>query len=117
MRDSTTDCIYLAGAATRQESANRVSPPGVWAMSSIVWSNPIAVKETVCVPSFRSVIGSTLGTAPVRTVDALRVAHYTMPFPDQGPEKIARRGILSRSAVTTPACSLVLLLPVNTTLN
>ena len=50
-------------------------------------------------------------------VAALRAGHYNMPFPDQGPEKIARRGILSCSAVTTPACSLVLLLPVNTTLN
>jgi len=47
----------------------------------------------------------------------LRTAHYNVPFPDQGPEKIARRGILSCSAVTTPACSLVLLLPANTTLN
>jgi tetratricopeptide (TPR) repeat protein len=48
---------------------------------------------------------------------ALRSAHHNAPFPDAGPAKIARRGILSCSAVTAPACSLVLLLPVNTTLN
>jgi hypothetical protein len=46
---------------------------------------------------------------------ALRKAHYGMPFPDQGPEKIARRGILSCSEVTTPSCTFVLLLPANTT--
>jgi tetratricopeptide (TPR) repeat protein len=48
---------------------------------------------------------------------AVRTPRYNMPFPDSGPEKIVRRGILSCSAVTTPACSIVLLLPANTTLN
>ncbi len=46
--------------------------------------------------------------------DALRHAHYNTPFPDQGPEKIARRGVLSCSAYTTPHCQLVLYLPANT---
>ncbi|MGA3239765.1 MAG: tetratricopeptide repeat protein [Bryobacteraceae bacterium] len=46
---------------------------------------------------------------------ALGKLHYRMPFPDEGPEKIARRGILSCSQVTTPNCTFVLLLPANTT--
>lgn len=46
---------------------------------------------------------------------ALRKAQYNMPFPDQGPEKIARRGILSCSEDTKPNCSIVFLLPINTT--
>lgn len=46
---------------------------------------------------------------------ALRKAKYKMPFPDQGPEKIARRGILSCSQYTKPTCNLVFLLPANTT--
>jgi tetratricopeptide (TPR) repeat protein len=48
-------------------------------------------------------------------VTALRKATYNMPFPDQGPEKIVRRGILSCSEYTKPACTFVLLLPSNTT--
>ena len=37
------------------------------------------------------------------------------PFPDDGPEKIPRRGILSCFELTTPTCQMVLLLPANTT--
>lgn len=39
---------------------------------------------------------------------------YNLPFPDTGPERIARRGILSCSQYTTPKCNLVLFLPANT---
>jgi transglutaminase-like putative cysteine protease/tetratricopeptide (TPR) repeat protein len=46
---------------------------------------------------------------------ALRKGRYNMPFPDQGPEKILRRGILSCSQYTKPNCNLVFLLPANTT--
>lgn len=42
---------------------------------------------------------------------ALLKAHYRMPFPDNGPEKIARRGILSCSTYSTPSCEFVFLLP------
>jgi tetratricopeptide (TPR) repeat protein len=47
----------------------------------------------------------------------LAKAHYPMIFPDEGPEKIVRRGILSCSKYTTPSCTFVLLLPANTTTN
>jgi tetratricopeptide (TPR) repeat protein/transglutaminase-like putative cysteine protease len=47
--------------------------------------------------------------------DAIAKAKFDMPFPDIGPEKIARRGILSCSQYTTPNCQLVLLLPSSTT--
>jgi transglutaminase-like putative cysteine protease/tetratricopeptide (TPR) repeat protein len=49
-------------------------------------------------------------------LDTLKKQHYNMPFPDDGPEKIARRGILSCSEVTTPRCSFVFLLPENTSI-
>jgi hypothetical protein len=39
---------------------------------------------------------------------------YKFPFPDAGPERIARRGILSCSQYTTPKCNFVLFLPANT---
>ena len=47
--------------------------------------------------------------------DAIAKAKFDMPFPDSGPEKIARRGILSCSPSTTPSCQLMLVLPSNTT--
>jgi len=46
---------------------------------------------------------------------ALGKVDYKMSFPDDGPEKIARRGILSCSQVTTPSCTFVLFLAANTT--
>jgi tetratricopeptide (TPR) repeat protein len=39
---------------------------------------------------------------------------YKLPFPDEGPERIARRGILSCSQYTTPKCNFVLFLPQDT---
>jgi tetratricopeptide (TPR) repeat protein len=45
---------------------------------------------------------------------ALSKISYKLAFPDDGPERIIRRGILSCSQYTTPACNLVLLLPANT---
>ena len=45
---------------------------------------------------------------------SLRKAHYDTPFPDSGPEKIVRRGILSCSTYTSPSCQVVLLLPATT---
>jgi len=47
----------------------------------------------------------------------LRTARYNVLFPDQGTGKVVRRGILSCSEAATPACSMVLLLPGDTTLN
>jgi tetratricopeptide (TPR) repeat protein/transglutaminase-like putative cysteine protease len=46
-----------------------------------------------------------------KATDALLKAHYGVPFPDDGPEKIVRRGILSCSAYTTPRCQFVFLPP------
>jgi hypothetical protein len=46
---------------------------------------------------------------------ALRKIRYDMPFPDRGPEKIPRRGILSCSQYSKPNCMIVFLLPANTT--
>ncbi|MGA3043192.1 MAG: DUF3857 domain-containing protein [Bryobacteraceae bacterium] len=46
-----------------------------------------------------------------KATDALTKAHYDVPFPDDGPEKIVRRGILSCSTYTTPHCQFVFLLP------
>ena len=46
---------------------------------------------------------------------AIRATQYSFPFPDAGPERLIRRGILSCSAYTTPSCSLTLLLPSTTT--
>ena len=37
-----------------------------------------------------------------------------MTFPDNGREKVVRRGILSCSQYTAPSCSFVFLLPENT---
>jgi tetratricopeptide (TPR) repeat protein len=45
---------------------------------------------------------------------ALLQAHYANFFPDNGPEKIVRRGILSCSQHTKPSCELVFLLPRDT---
>jgi tetratricopeptide (TPR) repeat protein len=45
---------------------------------------------------------------------AILKASFDMPIPDDGPEKIARRGILSCSQYTKPNCQLVLMLPNNT---
>lgn len=42
---------------------------------------------------------------------------FKNPLPDDGPEKVVRRGILSCSAVTKPNCQFVMLLPANTTTN
>lgn len=39
---------------------------------------------------------------------------YGVLFPDDGPEKLSRRGILYSSAYTNPHCSLVLMLPGST---
>ncbi len=47
------------------------------------------------------------GAALSRTV-------FKVPFPDDGPEKVVRRGILSCSAYTKPSCQFVMLLPANT---
>jgi tetratricopeptide (TPR) repeat protein len=47
--------------------------------------------------------------------EAIIKAKFDTPFADNGPEKIARRGILSCSALTKPNCQLVLMLPSNTT--
>jgi hypothetical protein len=60
------------------------------------------------------ILFSTAGVEDLQA-GALRKVYYAMPFPDQGPEKIARRGILSRSQYTTPNCSLTFLLPGNRT--
>jgi len=47
---------------------------------------------------------------------AISHAHFeNVPFPDEGPTRIPRRGILSCSPYSTPSCSLVFLLPANTT--
>ncbi len=49
------------------------------------------------------------------SMDAISRAHFNnVPFPDEGPERIVRRGILSCSPYSTPSCSLVFLLPANT---
>lgn len=45
---------------------------------------------------------------------ALLNARYDLSFPDDGPEKIARRGILSCSKYTSPSCEFVMLLPSTT---
>jgi tetratricopeptide (TPR) repeat protein len=42
---------------------------------------------------------------------ALLQARFDFPFPDQEPEKLVRRGILSCSQYTTPNCQFVFLLP------
>ena len=42
---------------------------------------------------------------------AIKEAKYESAFPDSGPEKIVRRGILSCSAYTVPSCNLTLLPP------
>jgi tetratricopeptide (TPR) repeat protein len=46
--------------------------------------------------------------------DALRRARYNMPFPDQGPAKIARRGLLSCGPSLVANCNFVFFLPANT---
>ena len=47
---------------------------------------------------------------------AIQAAKYEFPFPDAGPEKIIRRGILSCSLYTIPSCQLTMLLPSTTTM-
>jgi predicted Zn-dependent protease/transglutaminase-like putative cysteine protease len=46
--------------------------------------------------------------------EALMKAPFNAAFPDDGPEKIVRRGVLSCSAYTVPNCRLVLFLPADT---
>jgi TonB family protein len=45
---------------------------------------------------------------------AIQSAKYEFPFPDDGPEKIIRRGVLSCSAYTKPNCQFTMLLPATT---
>ncbi|MGA8030080.1 MAG: transglutaminase domain-containing protein, partial [Bryobacteraceae bacterium] len=45
----------------------------------------------------------------------LGTTKYEFPFPDEGPEKIIRRGILSCSTYTAPSCQFTMLLPSTTT--
>lgn len=45
---------------------------------------------------------------------ALSKIPHKVSFPDNGPERIPRRGILACSQFTTPACNFVLLPPVST---
>jgi len=47
-------------------------------------------------------------------LNILTKTSYGLSFPDEGPEKLVRRGILSCSQYTTPTCNLVLFLPANT---
>jgi transglutaminase-like putative cysteine protease/tetratricopeptide (TPR) repeat protein len=44
-------------------------------------------------------------------VQTLQKAKYRFAFPDEGPEKIIRRGILSCSTLTAPSCQFTFLLP------
>lgn len=44
----------------------------------------------------------------------LMKAPFNVPFPDDGPEKIVRRGVLSCSAYTVPNCRFVFFLPADT---
>lgn len=46
--------------------------------------------------------------------NALMKAHFNVAFPDDGPEKIVRRGVLSCSAYTVPNCRFVFFLPSDT---
>jgi tetratricopeptide (TPR) repeat protein len=46
---------------------------------------------------------------------AIAAAPFDLPFPDNGPERMVRRGILSCSTATGSSCSLILLLPADTT--
>ncbi len=46
--------------------------------------------------------------------NALMKAPFNVPFPDDGPEKIVRRGVLSCSAYTAPNCRFVFFLPADT---
>ncbi|HTA47625.1 MAG TPA: DUF3857 domain-containing protein [Bryobacteraceae bacterium] len=48
------------------------------------------------------------------TTTALSRARYDVAFPDEGPERLVLRGILSCSRVTTPGCQIVLLQPSTT---
>jgi hypothetical protein len=45
--------------------------------------------------------------------DVLKKTHFNFPLPDQGPAKIARRGILTCSPSLTPHCNFVLVPPPN----
>lgn len=55
------------------------------------------------------------GSEKLKSVTAaLLKAHYNMPLPDSGPEKIARRGVLSCSTYSSPSCEFVFLLPSTT---
>jgi hypothetical protein len=68
-------------------------------------------KEGVVIQQFAKNSGS---DALKSAREALLKVHYDMPFPDGGPERIARRGILSCSTYTSPSCQFVLLLPSTT---
>jgi hypothetical protein len=46
---------------------------------------------------------------------AIAAAPFDLPFPDGGPERLVRRGILSCAASTGADCAFVLLLPGDTT--
>jgi tetratricopeptide (TPR) repeat protein len=46
--------------------------------------------------------------------NAVMKAPFNVPFPDDGPEKIVRRGVLSCSAYTVPNCRFVFFLPADT---
>jgi hypothetical protein len=49
-----------------------------------------------------------------KAAGALSTARYNFDFPDDGPEKVVRRGILSCSEYTSPSCQVVFLLPSTT---
>jgi TonB family protein len=106
--------------------APRVRGADPWALSP---SEELGVMRTIKIPQLSNHTGSAeffllisrdgiedaqLASEPPafkEAVPAIRSAKYEFPFPDAGPEKIIRRGILSCSTYTTPSCQLTTLLP------
>jgi tetratricopeptide (TPR) repeat protein len=87
-----------------------VSVPGI--------SHPSGSAEVVLLLSPTGVVETRFISGDEKLKDApsvlLKTAAFGSAFPDSGPERIARRGILSCTQNATPNCTLVLLLPANT---
>jgi tetratricopeptide (TPR) repeat protein/transglutaminase-like putative cysteine protease len=122
--------LRLLGTEPRRSASKRKT--SVPAKISISAGEELGKLRTVAVPALRKQEGSAeffvlfsgkgvedaqfiSGAESLKNAGtALASTDFHVEFPDGGPEKIARRGILSCSQYTTPSCQLVLLLPSTT---
>jgi tetratricopeptide (TPR) repeat protein len=126
--------LALAADRRNEDAKNRLARSGAPVTTSlpIQASEELGLLRTIKIPGLPKQTGSAeffllisragieaaklIGesTAIEGAAAAIQSAKYEFPFPDDGPEKLIRRGILSCSTYTTPSCQMTLLLPSTT---